>query len=82
MQQGRNSSKPKSLYIMKKAIKTIGKVILVIIACTSLNLICAEKPDGGICLPWNLGWMAAFAISAKLLERMGAFEKEGDDVEI
>ena len=67
---------------MKKAIKTIGKVILTIIAGISLNLACAEKSDGGICLPWTLGWMAAFAISAKLLERMGAFEKEGDDVEI
>ena len=82
MQQGRNSSKPKSLYIMKKAIKTIGKVILVIIACVAFVLMGAETKDGGICLPWNLGWMAALAISAKLLERMGAFEKEGDDVEI
>ena len=43
---------------------------------------CAETPDGGICLTWNLGWMAALAISAKLLDWMGAFEKEGDDVEI
>ena len=67
---------------MKKTIKKLVEVILTIIACTSVILICAEKSDGGICLPWNLGWMAALAISAKLLERMGAFEKEGDDVEI
>ena len=53
-----------------------------VIASLSFILMCAETADGGICLPWNLGWMAAFAISAKLLERMGAFEKEGDDVEI
>lgn len=67
---------------MKKAIKKLVEIILTIIAGISLILACAEKSDGGICLPWNLGWMAAFAISAKLLERMGAFEKEGDDVEI
>lgn len=59
-----------------KAIKKICKVILMIIACLSFILMCAETTDGGICLPWNLGWMAALAISAKLLERMGAFDKE------
>ena len=67
---------------MKKVVKKAVEVILTIIACVSFILMYAETPDGGICLPWNLGWMAAFAISAKLLERMGAFEKEGDDVEI
>ena len=72
MQQGRNSSKPKSLYIMK-AIKQIGKVILVIIACVAFVLMGAETNDGGICLPWTLGWLAALAISARLLDRMGAF---------
>ena len=61
---------------MKKTIKKLVEVILTIVACTSFILMCAEKPDGGICLPWNLGWMAALAISVKLLERMGAFEKE------
>ena len=47
-----------------------------VIASLSFILMCAETTDGGICLPWNLGWMAALAISAKLLERMGAFDKE------
>jgi hypothetical protein len=61
---------------MKKSIKKIVEVILTIIACVSFILMVAERPDGGICLPWNLGWMAALAISAKLLERMGAFDKE------
>jgi hypothetical protein len=63
---------------MKKTIKKLVEVILTIIACTSLILMCAETTDGGICLPWNLGWMAALAISAKLLDKMGAFDKEED----
>jgi hypothetical protein len=33
----------------------------------------AETKDGGISLPWTLGWLAALAISARLLDRMGAF---------
>lgn len=61
---------------MKKIIKKLVEGILTIIACMSLILMCAEKPDGGICLPWNLGWMAALAVSAKLLDRMGAFDKD------
>ena len=61
---------------MKKVVKKAVEVILTIIACVSFILMYAETPDGGICLPWNLGWMAALAISAKLLERMGAFDKE------
>ena len=67
---------------MKKTIKKLVMVILMFIACLSIILMCAETPDGGICLTWHLGWMAALAISAKLLDRMGAFEKEGDNVEI
>ena len=67
---------------MKQIVRKIYKVTLMVIASLSFILMCAETTDGGICLPWNLGWMAAFAISAKLLERMGAFEKEGEDVEI
>ena len=63
---------------MKKTIKKLVEVILTIIACTSLILMCAEKPDGGICLPWNLGWMAALAVSSILLDKMGAFDKEED----
>ena len=59
-----------------KAIKKIIKVILMIIVCVSFLLMGAETKDGGICLLWNLGWMAALAISAKLLERMGTFDKE------
>ena len=58
-----------------KAIKTILKVILTIIACLSLIFICAETTDGTISLTWTLGWMAALAISARLLERMGAFDQ-------
>lgn len=63
---------------MKKTIKKLVEVILTIIACTSFILMCAEKPDGGICLPWNLGWMAALAVSSILLDKMGAFDKEED----
>ena len=53
--------------------KKIGKVILVIIACVAFVLMGAETKDGGISLPWTLGWLAALAISARLLDRMGAF---------
>ena len=56
-----------------KTIKKIGKEILVIIACVAFVLMGAETKDGGISLPWTLGWLAALAISARLLDRMGAF---------
>ena len=56
-----------------KTIKKIGKVILVIIACVAFVLMGAEPKDGGISLPWTLGWLAALAISARLRDRMGAF---------
>ena len=59
-----------------KAIKKIGKVILVIIACVAFVLMGAETKDGGISLPWTLGWLAALAISARLLDRMGAFNNK------
>lgn len=60
---------------MKKSIKKIVEVILTIIACVSFILMVAERPDGGICLPWNLGWLTALAVSAILLDKMGAFKK-------
>ena len=60
---------------MKKSVKKIVEVILTIIACVSFILMVAERPDGGICLPWNLGWLAALAVSAILLDKMGAFKK-------
>jgi len=59
-----------------RTIKTICKVILLIIACVSLILACCETTDGTINLGWNLGWMAAFAVSAKILDKMGTFDKE------
>lgn len=58
-----------------KALKKIIMMILTVIACFSIILMCAERPDGGICLPWSLGCMAALAVSAKLLDKMGAFDK-------
>ena len=60
---------------MKQIVIKIYKVTLMVIACLSFILMCAETPDGGICLPWTLGWMAALAISTKHLERMGAFDR-------
>lgn len=66
---------------MKKYIKSIAKVILMIIACISFILMFGERPDGSICLPWNLGWMAVFAICAKILDKLGAFKKY-DHVEV
>lgn len=67
---------------MKKAIKKIIEVVLTTIVCVSFVLMLAETPEGGVCLPWNLGWMAALAVSAKLLDKMGVFKKEGEDVEV
>lgn len=61
---------------MKKVIKKTIEVILIIIACLSFILMCAERPDGSICLTWSLGWLAALAVSATLLDRMGAFNRE------
>ena len=60
---------------MKIAIKKIIEVILTIILCVSFCLMCAERPDGSICLAWSLGWLGASTISAILLDRMGAFKK-------
>ena len=59
-----------------RTIKKICKVILLIIACVSLILACGERSDGTINLWWNIGWMAAFAVSAKILDKMGTFDKE------
>lgn len=63
---------------MKKAIKKLVEIILTIIAGISLILACAETTDGTISMTWSLGWMAVLAISAKLLDKMGAFDKEED----
>lgn len=61
---------------MRKVIKKIIEVILTIIACVSFVLMCGERPDGSICLPWTLSWLAALVISAKCLDWMGVFKKE------
>lgn len=58
-----------------KALKKIIMVILTIIACLSIILMCAERPDGSISLTWSLGWMAALMVSTKLLDRMGVFDR-------
>ena len=60
---------------MKKSTKKFIEVILTIILCVSFCLMCAERPDGSPCIPWSLGWLSAFTISAIILDRMGAFKK-------
>lgn len=60
---------------MKKSVKKFIEVILTIIACVSFCLMCAERPDGSMCLPWSLGWLAALTISSIILDKMGAFKK-------
>ena len=60
---------------MKKSVKKIIKAILIAIVCISFILMCAETQDGSVCLAWNLGWLAVLAISARILDRMGAFDK-------
>lgn len=66
---------------MKKYIKSIAKVTLMVIACISFILMFGEREDGSICLWWNLGWMAVFAICAKILDKLGTFKKY-DHVEV
>ena len=61
---------------MKKTIKKIIVAILTIIASLSIILMMAERPDGSISLTWSLAWMAVFAISAKILDKMGVFNEE------
>ena len=61
---------------MKKVVKKAVEVILTIIACVSFILMYAETPDGGICLPWNLGCLAALVVSSRLLDKMGPLKKE------
>lgn len=58
---------------MKQIVIKIYKVTLMVIACLSFILMCAETPDGGIYLPWNLGWLASLAVCTKLLDKMGVF---------
>lgn len=58
---------------MKKAIKKIIVAILTIIACLSVILMCAERPDGSINLLWSFGWLTALVLSAKTLDKMGVF---------
>jgi len=58
-----------------KALKKIIMMILTVIACLSIILMCAERPDGSISLTWSLGWMAALVVSTKLLDKMGVFDR-------
>ena len=68
---------------MKKVLKKSVEVILTIIICMSLVLMMGETPDGGICLPWALGWMAALVVSCLIMGKMGMFDKGGkSNVEI
>ena len=77
MQQGRNSNF--NLYtIMKKTIRNIFKVILMVIVCAAFIGMFGEKADGSMCIPWTAGCLAALAVSSKILEKMGAFNKEED----
>ena len=61
---------------MRKSVKKTIEVILTILACVSFVLMVAERPDGSVCLSWTFGWLAVLAICAKILERMGAFNKQ------
>lgn len=52
------------------ALKNIAKVMLTIIASVSFILMCGETADGSVNFLWTFGWMAAFAISLKTLEKI------------
>lgn len=67
---------------MIKTIKSIIKVTLMVITCLSFIGMFAEAQDGGICLPWTIGCITAFFLSASALDKMGVFGKEEDNVEI
>lgn len=61
---------------MNKAIKKTIEIILKIILCFSFILLCAEQPDGSTCLPLDLACVVVLVTSAKILDKMGAFDKE------
>lgn len=59
---------------MKTTTKKITKALLTIVACVSFVLMCAERPDGSVSLIWSFGWLAAFALSAIGLDKLGAYD--------
>ena len=59
-----------------RTIRRITKAAVKATACVSLILALCETTDGTINLSWNLGWLAVTAISAKILDKMGAFKEE------
>lgn len=65
---------------MKKTTKKIIEAGLILLACISFILMCAETSDGGICPAWSFGWAASFTACAIILERMGAFRNESDTI--
>lgn len=67
---------------MKQIVRKIYKVTLMVITCLSFIGMFAEAQDGGICLPWTIGCITAFFLSASALDKMGVFGKEEDNVEI
>jgi hypothetical protein len=64
---------------MKKAVKKISMAVLTITACVSFILMVAERPDGSVCLPWSLGWLASLVVSSILLGKLGAFKEESHE---
>lgn len=52
-------------HYMKKALRTIAGCLCLL----AIVLAGAETPDGGICLPWTLGLLAAGTIGAIILDR-------------
>ncbi len=52
---------------MKKVLRTLAGFVFL----ASIVLAGAETPDGGVCLPWTLGFMASAFVSAFILKRLG-----------
>lgn len=66
---------------MEKIFKKIIEVVLMALLLLSFVMMGAETYDGGVCVPWTLGCMAVFAVCAKVLDKMGVFDRDGEDVE-
>lgn len=52
---------------MKKVLRTFAGIVCLV----SIVLAGAETPDGGVYLPWTLGFMASAVLSAFILKRLG-----------
>lgn len=56
-----------------KAIKKIVELLLLVVCAISFMAACSEYPEHQFI--WSMGWMSLLAICARVLDKMGCFEK-------